>query len=243
MKKIWFNFLLLIFLFFSYCQESNAQVVGNSQVKLETNHVLNNCEKGTLQAIKDSNKGELGMYFYGLPSPRFNTWVRLMKAEYGIKVKGGGDIVNEEGVCYNQIMREKVIDVFGKDAFLRIDHMLDSLYEIGQGDRLSEFKGGNSALLKFIYCSVNDEMLVVGNEKVPLIIAQFSINEAGKVEECQILFKNQFARNREKLGEVTMDILKKMPLWVPAVENKKTVRSWYRIPIRFQKEIKTRWCE
>ncbi len=227
------------------CNESKSQNEKGSGKEIEKigiRNVENDCESGKRDAEKDFQNNELGLYFYGLPNPRFNTWVRLMKQEYNLKVKGGGDIIDEEGDCYNQVMREKIREKFGKDAFERVEMKLDSLYDLGLGDKEPEFVGGESELTKYIYCNIGDELLA-DDEIIPVIVIQILIKKNGEVQNKGIVFQNKFARESEKYEQKAIQIIEQMPNWIPAIENEKRVDfGVYSIPIKFEKERKKENC-
>lgn len=75
-----------------------------------------------------------------------------MSEEYNLQIKGGGDVITRKEECYNELMEIKIQEKFGMDAFERISNKVDSLYKIGEGDRDSEFVGGDSSFMKYIYC-------------------------------------------------------------------------------------------
>lgn len=224
------------------CIESKSQNGKNDISSKENFLVKTDCEIGKKEAEIDINNNDLGFYFYGLQNPKFNTWVRLMREEYGLKVKGGGDIIDEEGECYNQVMREKIKEKFGKDAFERIENKLDSLYELGLGDREPEFVGGQSELMKYIYCNIEDKLLVEKKD-IPIIVIQIIIVKDGMVINKGIVYKNKFAKENDKYKAKAIELIEQMPSWMPAIENLKAVDSGiYSIPIKFEKEMKNKIC-
>lgn len=227
------------------CNESKSQNGKGSEQemgKIEIKNIENDCEIGKEEAEIDFHKNDLGLYFYGLPNPRFNTWVRLMKQEYSLKVKGGSDIIDKKGDCYNQVMRKRIKEKFGENAFERIETKLDSLYNLGLGDKEPEFVGGEPELTKYIYCNIEDELLS-DNENVPIVVIQILIRESGEVENKGIVFQNKFAKQSEKYEQRAVQIIEQMPNWIPAIENEKKVDfGVYRIPIKFEKERKKENC-
>ncbi|KAA3633005.1 MAG: hypothetical protein DWQ02_13880 [Bacteroidetes bacterium] len=234
--KIFLMLCLLIFGFIS-CYPQNE--VKKPEIKPDSE----TCKEGTIEALNDLKSGELGLYIYGLPSPRFNTWVRLVAEEYDLKINRRGCIVEEKGICYNQIMKEKIREMYGQDAFTRIDQKLDSLYNLGLGDREPSFKGGDSSYLKYVYCQIEDNLLSDTRKNSPLIITQILINETGKIESFEILFINEIAKQNENYEKTVIQLMENMPDWNPAIENKKGVKSLYRLPFRFQKSKKVAICQ
>ena len=199
------------------------------------------CRKGIEDAVKDYQAGELGLYFYGLPNPEFNTWVRLMIEEYGLKLKGGGDIVEPEGKCYNKVMYELIEQKYGKNAFERIDTKLDSLYKLGLGDRDVKYKGGDEGLMKYIYCNLSDSLLEEDNE-APLVVVSLVIDEQGKIEESEILFRRNVEQDEALYDEEVEQLVEKMPPWIPAIQNTTAIKQRYTVPIKFSRKSKKNNC-
>jgi len=205
-----------------------------------TSHSVN-CEKGKLDAIKDFENGQLGYYFFGHPNPEFNTWVRTIKEEYDITTKGGGDIIFEEGECYNEIMETKLKAKYGEHVFERINQKVDSLYEIGLGDRNAEYTGGQGALLKHIYCNLKDDLFKEENQKL-IIIAQLIINEQGKTIIDTLRLRNISEEEILIYKSEVNKLIDRMPKWIPAIQNKKEIKNKYTIPIKFSKQEKLKNC-
>jgi hypothetical protein len=230
------NLILLFLISFFGCQESN------SQIKVIDNIPNDECEQGKIDAEIDIKKNNLGLYFYGHPNPRFNTWLRLISEEYKLSIKGGGDIVEEKGECYNQVMNEKIKEKFGKDAFERVEIKLDSLYEIGLGDREPIFEGGDSKLMNYLYCNLDNELISNNEEEIPIIVVQILIDKEGVVHKQKILFKNKFAKSDNKYEKNVIQIIDNMPNWIPGIENKKRIDFRYNLPIKFGQKIKKEHC-
>lgn len=208
----------------------------------EERSAINECEEGKVQAEKDISKDSLGLYFYGLPKPRFNTWVRLIRTEYDLQMKGGGDIIEVKGACYNEVMHEEIKRKFGKDAFDRIESKVDSLYRIGQGDREPEFTGRDSALMKYIYCGLEEELLSDDEDMTPLIVIQFSIDKEGNIRNPEIMFENESAKSDSKYKNKAIELINRMPKWIPGVENTETKEFRYSLPIKFGIGVKKENC-
>lgn len=220
----------------------NEKTSTNKIDKVKIRNIENDCERGKQDAEKDYRNNDLGFYFYGLPNPKFNTWVRLMIQEYNIKVKGGGDLIDKEGNCYNQVIRERIKEKFGKNAFERIDIKLDSLYNLGLGDKEPEFVGGEYELSKYIYCNIEDELLS-DNENIPIVTVQILIKKSGEVQNKGIVFHNKFAEKSVKFRQKAIQIIEQMPNWIPAIENERKVDfGIYYISIKFEKKRKKENC-
>ena len=109
------------------------------------------CQEGKVEAQHDIDNGELGYYFYGLPNPRFNTFVRVASKEFNLRIKGGGDIVDKAGECYNGLIEKEIERLYGKDAFKEIDLKVASMQTMGLIDRDAQFPEGEEKLNQYIY--------------------------------------------------------------------------------------------
>ncbi len=239
------NLILLIIFSLFGCNNLISQhnnTFENKQENMEINTPIE-CEKGKRAAEKDYQNDDWGLYLENARSgPRFNTWVRLIREVYNLKIKR--DLSYKEGNCYNQIMIEKIKAKFGQDVFETITSQLDSLYEIDLGDRNAAFKGGERELLKYIYCNIASDLLSRNGDEIPRIIVQISIDEKGKVMNEGIRYKNKFAETNDSYEAEANKIINNMPDWIPAIENKKTIpfKAYY-LPIIFGKEMKNKDCD
>lgn len=237
------NLIPLILISLFACNGPGFQNNDRSEEKGTEIEIINDeCTEGKKDADSDFNSDDLGFYFYGLPNPRFNNWIRLMREEYKLKIKGGGDIIEERGDCYNQLMREKIKEKFGEDAFRRIDKKLDDLYEEGLGDREPEFVGGESELAKYIYCNIEDDLLTE-SDNIPVVVMELLIGKNGKVQNKGVVFINSSAKKNDKYENEAIRLIEQMPNWISAIENKREIDFVrYRMPIRFEKEMKRKSC-
>ena len=231
-------FLLISTIIISFlgCKESNS-----SQLEKEV-LVLSECEHGKIEAINDIKEDDLGLYFYGLPNPEFNTWVRLISKEYNLSKKGGGDVVDQKGECYNIIMREHIKQIYGKNAFKRIQYKLDSLYDMGKGDRDASFQGGEAELMKYLYCNINEDYFSDTSEDSPILVVQFIISREGVVQNIKIVFSNDRAKSNKKYSNIVFELIEKMPNRTPSRVNNQNGEILYTIPIKFYKEKKIEYC-
>jgi len=223
------------------CQNVKNTDSVSSKKSVSSTSQIDNCEKGKLNAIKDFENDQLGYYFFGHPNPKFNTWVRTIKEEYDLTTKGGGDIIFEEGECYNEIIETKLKAKYGEHVFERINQKVDSLYKIGLGDRNAEFKGGQDELLKHIYCNIKEGLLKEESQKMT-IIAQLIINEKGKTKIDTLRLRNISENETSIYKSEVKELIDKMPNWIPAIQNKEKIKNSYIIPIRFSKQAKLKNC-
>ncbi len=186
------------------------------------------CELGKEQAREDIKSNSLGLYFFGMPSPKFNLRIKIVSEKLNVKVKGGGDIVTEEGTCYNNVMEEQIKKIYGDDIFKTIDASIDSLYSNGVGDREASFKDGIAGLNQIIFCNLNFFDVKSSDTDKPSVYIDFSISEKGTVEEFKV--RKGFSK---KLDEEALRVASMLKDWMPAIENSVPVRSKFTIRIHF----------
>lgn len=102
----------------------------------------------------------------------------------------------------------------------------DSIYTVVDEDAI--FPGGQTEFLKFIrenfvYPSVDAETDCVGR-----IIVKFVVGKNGECRDFEIL---RGIRGCPEFDRSAFQMLKKMPIWIPAKINGKDVESRYVVPI------------
>ena len=233
--------ILLIML--GTCQDTNSGDKDEPQFENSPREFVDNdCEIGKTEAEMDFEKDSLGWYFYGLPNPRFNTWSRIISEEYDLQRKGGGDVITRRGECYNEQMKIKIKEKFGMNAFDRISNKVDSLYSIGQGDRDAEFVGGDSSLMKYIYCRIGNQLFSENDDSAARIIVQFRINREGDHGNFKIMYENEEAKSNPEYKNEVIQIMQGMPKWTPGIVNGIKQEFQYNLPIKFDISTKNEYC-
>jgi TonB family protein len=93
-----------------------------------------------------------------------------------------------------------------------------------------QFPGGHSALLTFI-----EEEIILKNKTVSgTVFIQFTVLTSGKLKKIKIL-KGQENTCLE-CNKTAVDIIKKMPNWIPGIDDGRIIKAKVIIPINFQKE-------
>lgn len=193
------------------------------------------CEKGVQAAKEDIQAKKLGLYFFGLPTPRFNTRVRLLTETYGIRNKGGGDIITQEGKCYNEVMKLQIEKKFGESFFRALDEKVDSLYSKNLGDREASFPGGRHAIDSILACNLNFFNVKGSDNTKPLVYVQFLVGSDGAVKDVGI--RKGF---NAKFDNEALRVIGMMKGWIPAIENAKPVDSRVILQVRFDPILKKR---
>ena len=94
-------------------------------------------------------------------------------------------------------------------------------------ERMPQFPGGDTELLKFIYGNLNYPENTDG-ENVVRVVVQFYVDKLGYVRSPQILRATSPAFDEEALRVVNI-----LPKFIPAEHGGKKVNVWYTIPIIF----------
>lgn len=189
------------------------------------------CIKGRQEANADIRKNVLARYYFGLPTDKFQMYLRILKDEYGIEVKGGGDLVDDFGTCYNEIMDEQVKKKLGLNFFSNVQAKIDSLYSAGKGDHEVFYPGGVQALETFLACNVKIPGTKREKQKV---YVDLQIDTIGKVQSVIV------KKGIDKQSDSEAIQVAKLLIWSPAIENQKPVASRQTIAVPFDPELKQR---
>lgn len=213
-----------IFLIFIICECGKSKISSTNS---------DECNRGMLEAESDFESGRIGYYFFGLPNPKFNTKLRLFSEKYQIKIKGGGDIITEQGNCYNDFMASKIEAKFGQGFFKKVEQEVDSIYLNGNGDCDLEYIGGKEALEKMIYCNLNT-FDINSQSDFPSVFVKIIVNETGAIENIELVKKSEARLNTEALRVVRL-----LTNWKPAFTGGKPTRSQITLRIIFNPASKS----
>ncbi len=96
-------------------------------------------------------------------------------------------------------------------------------------ESLPQFPGGEENMKEFIMANLVYPSVAVENEIEGKVIVQFIVNQIGEIEDVEIL---------RPLGggcsQAAIDVVKRMPNWIPSKQNGKAVRVRMRLPIAFR---------
>lgn len=129
--------------------------------------------------------------------------------------------------CYNAAFQAKLDSVFKCDFFRKSDSILKAYDKAGKGYSAVEFKGGPSALQKYLDktivfpkdCKPND------SDKAYRVYYSFFVDENGSISDINLIKSNCKACEASIL-----EAIKKMPAFVPALEAGKPKKSKYILP-------------
>jgi protein TonB len=110
---------------------------------------------------------------------------------------------------------------------LKTEKELDSFAQ-----QMPKYVGGDQELLKFIKSNLNYPQKAKEEKIEGIVFVKFIINKKGKIKDPKILVSVHPLLDNEALR-----LVKKMPKWEPAIENKKKISVNYNLPIRFKLNI------
>lgn len=94
--------------------------------------------------------------------------------------------------------------------------------------QMPEFPGGNAALVRFLASNVHYPLVALQNETEGKVFVSFVINEAGKVQNIEVIRGIDPLLDAEALRVVGL-----MPDWKPGKQGGKAVKVRYSVPILF----------
>lgn len=218
--------LITIVISLMCCQRPGTQHNENSDA-----HTVE-CSDGMKEARADLDKNTLGLYVFGLPSARQNMYVRILKEEYNIMLKGGGDVITEHGTCYNRIMEPAIKKMHGENVFDDIEKKIDSLYAENLDDRELAYAGGPEAIKAFLLCHL-DMAGVRSDTEVPVVYVKLLVDTMGMVSQATIQKGHSAKLDNEAIRVC------RMMTWIPAMENQKKRPGQTIIAVKFDKAAKS----
>ncbi|CAG0982675.1 hypothetical protein FLAV_01854 [Flavobacteriales bacterium] len=109
-------------------------------------------------------------------------------------------------------------DVFVKQGKFKMAHV----------DMLAEFNGGKTALNNHIKENINYPEKNSNTRIKGIILTSFTVNENGKISDVQLV-----NGSNTHYDSVVVEMIKKMPLWKPALLNGRNTSSTFVLPLKF----------
>lgn len=98
-------------------------------------------------------------------------------------------------------------------------------------EQMPEFPGGQDEMMKFIAKNLKYPQNAIDSNIEGRVHLKFTIQPDGSITDIIVL-------NKQKLGhgceEAAIDVIKKMPKWIPGKQNGKKIPVYYNLPIRFR---------
>jgi len=108
----------------------------------------------------------------------------------------------------------------------------NEVFEFYQVQKKAEFKGGESAMMRFINENLVYPQIAIEEDIEGKIMVQFVVNESGSISQIQVISKRKLGFGCE---EAAIAVVKKMSgMWTPALQRDKAVKMRFRLPVRFQ---------
>jgi TonB family protein len=98
-------------------------------------------------------------------------------------------------------------------------------------EKMPEFPGGNEALQKFLADNLTYPEDARKDKIEARIIVGFVVEEDGSLTNIKVV---RGGHQYESLNNAAIQIIEKMPKWIPAKQMGKTVRCLMQLPIQFQ---------
>jgi len=124
---------------------------------------------------------------------------------------------------------KKIVEIPGKTELKPVigQHDKDDVYTVI--DKMPQFPGGESELLKFIGQNLKYPVKAQENGIQGMIIIRFVVNKLGKVEKAEVMRGLVPEINQEGLRVVNA-----LPDWIPGEQNGEKVSVYYTLPINFK---------
>lgn len=98
-------------------------------------------------------------------------------------------------------------------------------------EQMPVYRGGEAAMLNFIYRCLNYSAEDMGNKAAGSVIVRFDVDKKGCIVAPSILRSLSTACDAEALR-----VVKLMPRWTPSSQNGVPVKVTYTLPVKFNKE-------
>jgi len=103
-------------------------------------------------------------------------------------------------------------------------------YEQKELDIKAQFSGGEMELMKFIGMHIIYPVKAKENNIQGRVVVRFRVRSNGSLDKISVV-NDTFGYG---LSEAVIEVVKKMPKWVPGQKNGEHVNSWYSLPVKFQ---------
>lgn len=95
-------------------------------------------------------------------------------------------------------------------------------------EKPASFPGGESALMKFLNERLEYPAIAIENRVEGRVMVRFTVNKKGEIEDAQIYFGSN-----KDLNKAALEVIEKMPKWIPAQQADKNVKFSVTVPIMF----------
>jgi len=96
-------------------------------------------------------------------------------------------------------------------------------------EKKPQFPGGEKEMMKFLIHNINYSV-VTGDEILGTkTICRFVVEKSGEITNIEIL-----KSAGKSLDEAVIELIKKMPNWIPAKKDNKIVRAYFTLPVHVE---------
>lgn len=155
--------------------------------------------------------------FYNVRNESMNTFA-ISSQDY-VNPNGIGGAINIDE------LKEDNLRAGGKTSYSRNPEVVDNaLVEVP-----ATYPGGEAALMRFVSQNVVYPVSAWENNLQGTVIARFKVDVDGKVSSVKI--EKSLSRDCDK---AVVDVIRKLPRFVPAKQKGHSVPVWFRLPVRFR---------
>lgn len=137
--------------------------------------------------------------------------------------------IYKEKVFQNGVLKETLDLEQRKNRQLEILKDTTRIPIFSKVERESEFPGGRAGWAAYLQKNLKYPERAISAEIQGVAIVQFIVDKEGKILEPHIIHSVEFS-----IDNAALDIIRKSPLWVPAEQNGRKVKSYMRQPIHFK---------
>lgn len=157
-------------------------------------------------------------------------------AQYRNNLKQGSSYYfNDTGAVYRELIYDKGVLKEDIDALNRkLEVLKKDSANAGQElvfskiETESQFEGGTPGWARYLNKNLKYPERAINNNIRGTVVIQFIVDKEGSVDAPEIFRSVEYS-----IDQVALDIIRKSPRWVPAVQNGRKVKSYKRQPIIF----------
>jgi len=185
------------------------------------------CKKAIIKAIEDFENNR-----YSLHSPETlptqETYYKTLKDSFNVQFLFSDSM--EFYNCYDSIMLRRLNSKYGQDIIASSRSTATKLESTENWIRKSEYQGGETELLKFIFSNLNYANLKLKDEIISTkIVVEFTIDTSGIVEN--IIIRKGI---NDEIDTRVIEVINSMPKWKPAFKFGKPTPEKWTLPIQLE---------
>ncbi|MFT3738238.1 MAG: energy transducer TonB [Breznakibacter sp.] len=104
----------------------------------------------------------------------------------------------------------------------------DTVYSVV--DQMPNFPGGKDGMLRFIASNIRYPVDAIKRKEQGIVLVGFIVGKEGLLEEVTVAESSRY----KSLDNEAVRMVKRMPKWIPGLQNGSPVRVKYTVPVRFR---------